>query len=409
MAFVMNKTSKIVLYGAGERGKTIYDYLIKNQYNVSFILDRNPQKVKMIYECPVINVEDIAQKCVQETIFIICLQNGLLHDEVAHLLNERGYSKILFLPTANKYQRDHEMRSCYQKLLEDMWDENEQIPEYPEMELGRDKNIIIDDGEMITCWVNMEYIFSYDAQEKNDETWFNRHISFLSPYITLFDYIRGQAEYPREYLESFRGSNLEEQNKLLLDRVKLWNMYEEKINTDSSYFTSAYIFAKWEDNHFSIMDGHHRAVYLFMKDWYEIPIRMSKKDYIAYSFYKDKQEWEQLERSVKRAYFKMCIKLSRWIETSGTYFYKVCEKGETKGYFTNWLKTNHIGDQIENTSKAMILDVCIDSEFKVDECNKNSVIIAYESKDEKMKEEVILHTGFLGEKKEKICIYGVGK
>lgn len=365
MAFVINKTSKIALYGAGARGKQIYDYLIETGFMVRYIVDKNPDKVKWGQSISVIGLREVEDKLTKDFIVIISLQNGLLHDDVALEFFEKRYSKILFLPTCNKYKNEFQMRECYQNLLENTWDECKMIPQYNEMIIDKEnQQLIIDDDDMVTCWVSMEYVFSENSKAKENEAWFNKHISCLTPYIALFEYIQGCGEYPKDYLECFRGNDEVAQKQLLLDRVQLWNMYEEKINTDSTYFISAPIYVKWKNNHFSIIDGHHRAVYLFTKGWYELPIRMKKEDYKKYCDYRNEQSWEGLDRTSKTEFFKAGLVLWCWISSLNNANISLSESKAMRGYFSHWINIIHgyKVPQINNEKTNEEAVVCLESE-----------------------------------------------
>lgn len=345
MSFIVNETSDLVIYGAGDRGYACYQYFKRLNFNVRFVIDKDPDGVQKKFECSVVGLSDIDWSELHNTILVICLQNGILHDELANDMHKKGVNKIIFLPTCKKYRYSDVMLHCYRKILEENWNTSILVPNYEEMIVVPKKmDIIDDDGSMITCWVTMEYIFSFLPGDKEDDGFFNKHISCLEPYLTLFNFFQGEKRYPYEYLRIFRGDDKIAQEKLLKDRAELWNVYEEKINMEPDYFLLAAPHALWDDEkkHFKIIDGHHRAMYLLFKGWYNIPIRISRADFDMYIDYQQRQPWYCLKKEKRVVLYKICVSLLKWVYNQKIVFNKVYEHESTKGYVTWWIENNNL-------------------------------------------------------------------
>lgn len=416
MSFQLNKTSNLIIYGAGTRAYECYRYLIGKNFNVRFIVDKEPDNVEKKFKCPVVRLCDVPWEKLCNPILFICLQNGLLHDEIADELYKIGINQIIFLPTSKKYLHDDAMLYCYRKLLEQDWNVDISIPNYDEMLIKNSTPYIInDDGAMITCWATMEYIFSSSQLcDKELEIFFNKHISCLEPYLTLFGYFNGEECYPYDYLRIFRGNDNIEQERLLRDRVKLWNVYEEKNNIDPLYFIYAAPFAIWseEKKHFKIIDGHHRAAYLFSKGWYNIPIRISKQDYDKYIEYHQMQLWNSLQRENCVVLFKICVRLLKWVTSMNIFLSNIYEQENTKGYITWWLKSNDVyNEQEENVDyNGYTLWICFNNdEGFLNLIDKTGWIITSQSISEKYKFSkcIELYSGFIGDRREVISLYEV--
>lgn len=416
MAFKVNEMSNIIIYGAGVRGYRCYKYLQEMNFNVSLVIDKEPDKVKKEYRCQVVCFDEVNWQEMQDAVVIICLQNGLLHDELAESIHKKGNNQIIFLPTVKKYNYRDDMLGCYQKLFENNWSVDAVIPSYNEMVIRHNSiQIIDDDNAMVTFWASMEYVFSSRQSDNGKaDLYFNRHISCLKPYITLFNYMDGGKKFPNEYLEIFRDNN-EEQQKLLRDRVKLWNVYEEKINTDFEYFIATAPVVLWdiEHNHFKIVDGHHRAVYLFLQGWYNIPLRASKKDLKKYEEYQQKLSWNSLERENRVNLFKICIELLDWIYINGIKISEIYEQEKTKGYITWWLNYNGVcadKKQLKSFGENELY-ISFDDVQLCDVINgrKNCWIVTSESIAQKYKIKKCreLYSGFVSDEHNVISVYEV--
>ena len=338
--FSISNNSKIILYGAGERAKIIYENVIKSNLEVIAVIDREPELVKNTFYCAIGTME-LVEKIDKNAIVIVCLQNGQLHDDVASDFFEKGFNHILFIPTMKRYKYETEMRLIYQKVLTMKLEGEENIPEYYEMNIvNKSQDIIYEDEEWIICWVPLEFIFS-DKFGRLNLRGLGKHISCLESYITLFEYISGKGVYPEEYLVYSRKDE-ESRKKLINDRVKLYEMYEEKINKDATYFQTSPLEVKWREEKFYVSDGHHRAVYLMLKEWYELPLKMLKEEYNMYKEYVRTQAWYGISRNERIKMYTICKGLLAWLNSTGYYVKEVYAPTDLHGYVSWWVDYNNM-------------------------------------------------------------------
>lgn len=416
MWFKIDKSIKVAIYGCGQRSCNIYQYFRNIGYTVSYFVDKQPSSYIGKFDCPVIKLDDIKDNEHLDVVFVIGLQNGILHDDIALELYNKGIEKILFLPTSISYNYAENMREYYCKILENEWNENNEIPFFSDMIKKLDNfNIIEDYDKKVICWVSMEYIFSlYDKGNILYKNYFEKHISCLKPYIELFEYIQGKAKYPGDYLTMNRGNDVEQQKKLLEDRVRLFNIYEEKINKDAAYFCSAAPIALWDAKKevFKILDGYHRAIYLFLKGWYEVPIRISKDDYYQYEKCVKLQQWNEMKREKKQALCRICVELQKWIELNNVKFKYISESDETKNYISSWMQKNDVYTDELNSQEISSLLIMIKKHRKhLDSLTEKSVsmIISDDSIEEFMKlsKRVCLFSGYIDNEHMTINLYEV--
>lgn len=415
MSFSICENSSIILYGAGERCYEFYDFFKQKNHQILFIVDKEPQNVSGKFDCEVVSAKDVNWLDVCHSIVIVCMQNGLVHDRVARKLFDIGHKKIIFLPTGKKYNNIESMIDCYQKLLEKNLNYGDVIPDYEEMVMdNRQSALIKNDGEMVTCWVTMEYVFTSCNKKNNNDLFIKNNVTCWEPYIELFNYIGGSKKFPHKYLDFFRAGNDIGKQNLLKDRNELYKAYEEKLNTDSTYFTYAAPTAVWdfECGCFRIIDGHHRVVYLFLKGWYELPIRILKTDYDKYIEYRQVQPWCELEREQIVSLYKICSELIKWMFETNIVITDIYEEEETRQYVTWWIENNEMYKNRDEVTETNALVWCLKSETDISRLEQevgNCYIITRKAiankKDLKKCKE--LFCGFIGDIWDEVSVYSI--
>lgn len=343
MAFYLSEIKNVILYGGGKNTKKYYSFFTELGYPIQMIVDNDARNLKNDFPCKVYQKEEVSWLEIENVLIVICLQNGLKHDEIAETLYSLGQNQLLFLPTKSDYYLQAEMQECYHKFLERVMTKDIKIPHYSEMIEGKYlSNILQDDKDMLTCWVEKEYIHS--SIKKGQEVldyYLERNIACLIPYVILFQYIMGIEKYPKEYLEIYRPNDIIKQKELLKDRNVLWNVYEENMNRNPSYYIQAPATAAWNrDGHFNIDDGHHRVIYLMLKGWYEFPLRISKLDYEKFMEFRKGKEWITIDRKVRVKWGELASNLSRWIIERKILVGKILDLSNTSGYIFWWLQKN---------------------------------------------------------------------
>lgn len=235
----------------------------------------------------------------ETSIVIVCLRNALEQEKVAKELYRGGVQYILYLPMqeGGNLENRHKLRMAYQMLFRGEF-ENIELPEYQEENNQRglcNKNIIINEYfDSIVFYCPNEYLHVATTDIMEEQT-SNRKVAKLlykyadtklekfTPYLELFDYLSGKSlQKPYMYLQA-RRETIEEQDKLLSDRKKLYDIYEKSFVYEQQFFNDSPVNCRWNRNgYFNVVDGLHRAHYLISKGCRSIPIIVSKEDYENY-------------------------------------------------------------------------------------------------------------------------------
>ena len=95
--FYLKNNVDVVIYGAGELGRNIYEK-ISHKYNVVAMVDRNSRNLSG-FKVPILQPDENSLKNVsRKTVVIVCVHNGAWHNEIAKKMAQIGFEQILFLP-----------------------------------------------------------------------------------------------------------------------------------------------------------------------------------------------------------------------------------------------------------------------------------------------------------------------
>jgi len=320
-----NNEEKIIIYGAGELGRQVYEHLKgKNMHIVAFFDKKATGKIDGI---PVLSPYDepLDLKERASVIVILCLNAGNEHRRIADDLYLNGYEKIVFLPLnyGMPYHTKIRLTRLYNQALsgEVIWSEVKQYKEYLQIK-WRDDAVIREDKEWIWVWINQEILFSEDyfnwkGDKKkihllNDGVDVNLNAYYW--YHGLFDYIDGIQSDCQEYLSIF---NIQQGTKAgidkICDREKLVADLNQKLSYGLEFFIEAAPEVAWNSKgYFNLVGGHHRTIFLQNKGYVYYPVKMQKEDYIVWknqdcleqlTDYIDKNNIENTYVSVPHPYF----------------------------------------------------------------------------------------------------------
>lgn len=291
--FLLNKHSKIIIYGAGERGNLLKDILFKKGFNVIGFFD---QQLELKKDLPVYSLSDSLFKDKGNIIIIISLSNGILHNKICDDLHKKGFSKLVFLPLKYSIRFDivKNMFGFYNKLISNIKIENVKLPTYnafKNLKYSVESAIIKDLGNEIVVWMNYQIVYSLHSKEwKLDRDkilsnqWFhNKNIGMFTSMIHLMRYFNNEQQYYGLYLSQF--NNLERVNykNKLNEREKLFKLYQKELNFGMDFFKlSAPYVEKNEKGYFNLLDGHHRIIFLYIMNHIYFPVKLMKDDFVEW-------------------------------------------------------------------------------------------------------------------------------
>jgi hypothetical protein len=277
--FDFNKDKEILIYGYGKVGQGLHRRLVEQGYRVDGIIDKNAEQLAPVDNCVVIKPEELDAESAHH-IIILTLQNILEHERVVKMLAAKGAEKIIYLkrsrPETNHVYFNNYNQLVYGATIKDF--------EFPRTLIGIEPEELAyyrEEAESIIVDVPTQLLFT----DKESQHWKNINISALNEYNALYKVLlHGKNDSPSDF-KLYNDTNCGPGRTVeayLQDRFHLCQMMiTEYMNHGLSFFRNAPSTAQWnpQRGYFNIIDGHHRASFLFNNHVHTIPIRIPREDY----------------------------------------------------------------------------------------------------------------------------------
>lgn len=280
--FDVNKDSRILFYGFSrlDMVRDKYSDMLEHGYHVLGYIDQNAEKLRKTEKISCWNLTNLPfeKNERKDIIVIVLLQNGQVHEKIAQLLAEEGFSDILFLPASLETEEQKQMCMIYNFFLEGGYEQLKNIPEVQSVIRGKlpMRQIIPSGKNARIVFVPTEILFLY--QEDSDGLRCN--IRYDRLYRELYDFLTGKRKECRNYLQFMEAEDEETQKRLLEDRRELFLKFEYENNLETDFFVRSAANVRWNKNgYFNIIDGHHRAEFLVYKGYRCIPVRILEEDF----------------------------------------------------------------------------------------------------------------------------------
>lgn len=284
--FTITKESSIIIYGAGDKAKTLSSKLIESGYKVCFFIDKNVKG--SIYNIPVFDVEEAVHSInkASEYILIITLNDGSKHFEIAKQFNSYGITNIVYLPFENTCSlvSKRELRFTYKEVVIN-YNFNVTCPNYNESHLTVSKYNVINDNykDSIVLWYPLDKLYCVKD---------NLLAKDFIEYVELFSVLKEIAEKRTTLSEAmqkyyskiypymiFNGRTTKSEcERLLKNRLDLYNFYLNAEKYDPSFFTDSPVEVEIRGKNVYVIDGYHRLHFLMMQGYKYIPIIVNKQE-----------------------------------------------------------------------------------------------------------------------------------
>ena len=222
-------------------------------FDVRGYIDQNAEKLREHHKEHFFSIDELkSDETRAEAQVIILLQNARQHEVVLQALQSIGIYRVLAAPKEVRNEKEKAEMLSYECFLEDDFDEQ---------------------GSYETLDIPIEHIRTYRDNEVGGIA-----LEKAYPYIEIINYgLKREADI--ETYCSFMGRNDED---FLRDRRELVAFFKERYTDNKEYFRYAAIHGRWQNDSLEIVDGHHRAVFLFCMGEKCIPLRVKKDDINRY-------------------------------------------------------------------------------------------------------------------------------
>lgn len=269
--FTISRTEPIAIYGGGQIGKTLAARMLSHKYNVVGIIDRNPNAVK---ESPV-TVYSAADyyEAYGDTFVWVSLGRGLEHPPTAQLLNKIGFKRILFLPLYLRSKFAKQMILSYNAFFIGEYDA--EICSYDELFYTiADDYMISKTGEFIIAIVPKEHLWTANPRIILND--------ISNPYHVMFTYNEQYGKDANGFDKPVSELSFSKEVETQSACCQYYELYENAMYDFDFWRYGAIPVTLADKNHFNIVDGGHRALYLASKGINGIPCRMLYREWKAY-------------------------------------------------------------------------------------------------------------------------------
>lgn len=274
MPYNLNRKNRIFIFGKSIRAEHLKNNLLRSAFDKLYICGGELDTVCDETEA---NESDI---------WFLAFQNARKHKEFAEQLYDKGFKKIIFLPTdeAVEWEKGIRIRQIYNYLLYGEVNERLQIPYYDEIIkslIDTSNAVINEECGLTTFYARAESLFVNNLYQKCDKSGYAISLPLVDHYISMFEKVAGmdvsETDY-QEYCEeqSFTKENYKEK---ILDRYQLYHLFERNLNRGDFFSASASIVEPNRNGVLHIKEGLHRAVFLTMRGWSYIPVTILTKNF----------------------------------------------------------------------------------------------------------------------------------
>lgn len=294
MKYDIGKENEILIYGAGGLGRSMCKKLLEQGFRVLGYIDKN---ANIICENSVYSIDESITRVsgkIDRVTVIICIHNALLHSDIAEELYHAGYNNILFIPFDEKFNIKHRrtMEERYSYFADEIYDNLYDIPQYSTMlkySLSINDGVISRNQNKITVWMDISSIYTNVELKKRGNEQTQKYggvvIPALRPYINMFKYCASGYGDIEEYCIAFKSvqNTLDIMDKMefINDRLKLFKKLRAELDKGMEYFINSAAELKWDDEKhlFSVVEGHHRLIFLYLQHHRIVPVKISNSDF----------------------------------------------------------------------------------------------------------------------------------
>lgn len=305
----------VYIYGAGLKGKLIFEILEKMDFNVRGFLDRAPKCV-----CSKQNVfhpNELSMTERKGCIVVCSVINVFEHRKIAQELAEQGYLYILYKVIYEKFDENRE-------LIDAIWDA---VEEMGICTLGETKCLIMnrnvaayrESSEQKEIQMNvkekngyvdivMPVLLLYTFPKEVYVTYHKRQDWLRIPYernvyyylycadlFRMFEDGKGSAseweEAIRVYKRYFTNADVYSEKDLdikfkqhISQRYNIYVEMDKLFHLNRQFFDDYPVYVKWNEKRLSlyVRDGNNRLAFLMSKGMHNVMCRMTKEDYIKW-------------------------------------------------------------------------------------------------------------------------------
>ena len=292
-------SQKIMIYGAASIGAIMYDNFKKIDIPVYAFIDKRGGEIEQCCGLQVLSLEEL-KKADRQTLIVLGVKNVFEHAQIAQLLFDMGFRKLIFRPYTVIKGHGNEtevlLNEIYDKIMiGDDSVKNANIPFTDSINVVdySNKSVIQSDNESMVVNVPIEFVYTENGLKigKENNFWSDIPILALISHIDFFRWADQQPGcFPNMYMDFCMGAAKHGDHKIkitnawkanvLRNRIDVYENMNNSLQRDFSFFIDNAVKAVYtSSDHFELKSGKHRASFFVAKNRRYLPLRLTLRDY----------------------------------------------------------------------------------------------------------------------------------
>lgn len=294
MSLVLDTKTTILVYGAAFMGTVISTTFQESGYSIKAYIDKRADEIESLNGKPVYSInEAITKYDPNTTVIFIAVKNVYEHSRIARLLEERGFTYIVFKPEAVLLGKGDESQLKLSKIYDTLCDgafletSLEPSSERSKVYVNDLMNPLYENEEGGVYYIPASYV-AQDIDSPGGDI--HAPITFLQPHIDFFRLLDGDNRGKQEgYLAVCEEAAAEKKQIKITDmwrmnvidnRTEIFERMNTQLNIDPVSFAKNATRAKWNPRgFFNICSGKHRMAFCIVKKMFYVPLRLKRDDY----------------------------------------------------------------------------------------------------------------------------------
>ena len=291
-SFFLDDNVPVILYGCGVRGIQFFHTLRARGVPIRCFFDANAAEGERLLDRPVYAPRAIPTDELEElrsALVLITLQNAGIHEEVARLLVHQGFTKLLYLPLAGDCFHDGadalRLRHTYLAYTEEqgLGEMHTVLPltELPPVEYT-ERVILSKSDAFITAELPLD-LLATDGCNHAAESFVHSPVAHLFTFFSTGEGDLAEIEARFHVHEEEFGYLLKKSfYEYVCDRQLLYGRFVAALSDGMCFFQTSPANGVWRDGYFAIEDGNHRVAFLYEKNLFCTPVRVTRDDYLRW-------------------------------------------------------------------------------------------------------------------------------
>lgn len=300
--FILDNNTPIYLYGAASVGRVVYE---RNAFlNICGFLDVRAREIIQFKGLPVLTVEQAAENILgEEAVIMLSVKNVFEHEDIASVLHEAGFDKIIYKSRAVLEDRGN----IDEVNLSETWDalvdgrfvcngKNLSCFQGNNSYSFEDYAILSRENGRVLAYLPVELIYTNIRKDK----WADLNILGYYPHIYLFYYLSNKKNgQVKDYLKFAEEIALEQgdiivteawRKNVLRNRTDVYENMRLNMDINPHFFYKNAPTATWNaKGYFNLTSGKHRCAFLVSQGYRYIAVSMKEEDYESFLLYGDSE------------------------------------------------------------------------------------------------------------------------